>query len=272
MLWRKDGRPKRNDGARSYLRSYNGTRWPPTPVCNRQYRRAWRRLRCGPVADQETRNLGNKGQETRISGHTSGQGTTPSVTESESEGRHRVLVLGVDKMDSEESERFWKDVGKGRLPGRHQRGHTAAYQAAVDRSTAKLRARERTNPPVLLTQSDSSGTVRQGPSNQIFASRSNPPAHSQSARVLPRQLEGVTGPTSNPISTSQSTTPVHSQSVRVRPRQLEGVTGSTSEDQLGWGSGAVKTAVVETRFAHHEDAIIVQLCAEAAEFATVTRA
>ena len=155
------------------------------------------------------------------------------MTESESEGRHRVRVLGVDKMDSEESERFWKDVGKGRLPGRHQRGHTAAYQAAVDRSTAKLRARERTNPPVLLTQRDSSGTLRQG----------------------------VTG---NPISTSQSTTPV---AVRVRPRQLEGVTGSTSEDQLGWGSGAVKTAVVETRFAHHEDAIIVQLCAEAAEFA-----
>ena len=210
------------------------------------------------VAGQETRILGNKGQETRISGNKSGPGTTPSVTESESEGRtHRVRVLGVDKMDSKESERFWRDVGKGRLPGRHQRGHTAAYQAAVDRSTAKLRARERANPPVPLTQGDSSGIIRQGPGNPISTSRSTAPVHSQSARVLPRQLEGVTGPT---ITGLPGLTLID-----------RGSNVGVSKDQPGWGSGAVKPAVVETRFAHYEDAIIVQLCAEAAEFATVTR-
>ena len=210
------------------------------------------------------------GQESRLSGHKSGSGTTPSVTESESDGRtHRVRVLGVDKMDSEESERFWREVGKGRLPGRHQRGHTAAYQAAVDRSTAKLRARERANRPAPLAQSDSSGAIRPGP--LITTSRSSTPVPSQSARDPPRQLEGVTGPFSNPISVSQPTSLVHSQSSRVRPRQLEGVIGPTSDVQLGWGSGAVQPVVGENRFAHHEDAIIVQLCAEAAEFATMTR-
>ena len=129
------------------------------------------------------------GQESRLSGHKSGPGTTPSVTESESDGRsHRVRVIGVDKMDSEESDRFWREVGKGRLPGRHQRGHTAAYQAAVDRSTAKLRARERANLPAPSTQSDSSGTIRPGPGKPISTGRSTTPAHSQSVRDPPRQL------------------------------------------------------------------------------------
>ena len=58
-----------NVGARSYLRSCNGKRWPLTPVCNRQYRRACLATITTWVADQETRNLGSKGQETRISGH-----------------------------------------------------------------------------------------------------------------------------------------------------------------------------------------------------------
>ena len=69
----------------------------------------------------------------------------------------------------------------------------------------------------------------------------------------------------------RSDTPVHSPSVRGRPPPIEGVSGPASEDQLGWGSGADKPTIGEKRFAHHEDAIIVQLCAEAAEFATMTR-
>ena len=136
------------------------------------------------------------GQETRTSGNKSGPGTTPSVTESESEGRtHRVRVIGVDKMDSEESERFWRDVAKGRLPGRHQKGHTTAYQAAVDRSTAKLRARERAKPLSPIIQGDSPGNLRQGPTNPTSTSRSAAPVHGQPAQVVTRQPEGVSGPT-----------------------------------------------------------------------------
>ena len=133
------------------------------------------------------------GQESRLSGHKPGSGTTPTATESESDGQtHRVRVLGVNKMDPEESDHFWREVGKGRLPGRHQRGHTAAYQAAVDRSTAKMRARERVNQPAPLAQSDSSGstTTTRGGHRPITTSRSSTPVSSQSARDPPRQLEG----------------------------------------------------------------------------------
>ena len=198
-------------------------------------------------------------------------------------------VLGVDKMDSEESERFWKEVGKGRLPGRHQRGHTAAYQAAVDRSTAKLRARERANSLAPLTQGDSSlVNVRPGSVMSTTTVRSTAPNLVQPTRAPVHQPVGNTGPLNQvssddlgqltrvlvhqPVGYPEPMNYGSSEHPRTEPPGVDGRSNArVRRGQQGWGVGPVTATAKDPMFTSHEDAVIVQLCAEAAEFATMAR-
>ena len=85
----------------------------------------------------------------------------------------------------------------------------------------------------------------------------------QLTRVLVHQPVGNTAGPMNHVSSDFPRT----ESPGVDGRSNAGV----GRGQQGWVAGPVTATAEDSTFALHEDAVIVQLCAEAAEFATMAQ-